>query len=186
MRLRNQFERGSPTKSTIKTRVRLARCVLAVGLGCATLLAGCIRERVLVYCSPVTRSSDDYEQEYQRAYAFYQSNRFWEALRAFSALLDRNPKHPLADDAQYLVGACYLGLKDHTRAIAELKKVLLNFSHSDKCDAALFKLGEHYFETGCRQQASCYFIQLREEYPKSGYAKTAGGYLKRCGMSPCQ
>ncbi|MGH7491295.1 MAG: hypothetical protein ACREOO_02745 [bacterium] len=80
-------------KSTIKKRVGLIRCALAVGLGFATFLAGCVRERILVYCPPVSVASDDYEREYQRAYALYQCNKFWEALRAFSVLRDRNPKH---------------------------------------------------------------------------------------------
>jgi TolA-binding protein len=170
----------------MKKRVGLTNCALAVGLGIATFLGGCVRERILVYCPPVNNASNDYEREYQRAYAFYQCNKFWEALRIFSALRDRNPNHPLVDNAQYWVGECYFDLKDQARATAELEKVLVNYLHSDKCEAALYKLGKHYFEMGCRQKASCYFLQLHEEHPQGPYGREAESYLKRCGMSPCR
>jgi TolA-binding protein len=148
-------------------------------------MVGCIRQRVLVYCPPAPVAGDDIAREYQRAYDLYNLNKHGEALQIFSALRDRNPHHPLADNAQYWVGECYFDLKDPARGTAELEKVLLNFSHSDKYEAALFKLGKYYFEAGNRQRASCYFVQLREEHPKGAYSREVESYLKRCGMSPC-
>src|SRR3990172_12419773 len=64
------------------------------------------------------------QQLYQESMAQYTQGRFEQALRGFQDLLDQYPSSRLSDDAQFMIGESYYGMKEYVDAVTEYEKVI--------------------------------------------------------------
>ena len=122
--------------------------------------------------------SGDYEAEYKHALDLFHNRQYREAIQIFQQLVNQNPNHPLADNAQYWIGESYFALGQYRKAILAFEKVFL-FDQSNKNDYAQYKLGLCYYQLGDKQRARSEFQKLIDQYPRSPLVKKARQYLQR-------
>lgn len=120
----------------------------------------------------------NYAQRYADARNLYESRKYRDAINAFAALLAEDDKNKLADNCQYWIGECYYGLGNYQQSVVEFQKVF-TFTHTDKSDDSLLKLGLCYLRIGERDQARSEFEQLLANYPNSEYTGKAKLYLSK-------
>jgi TolA-binding protein len=65
------------------------------------------------------------EADYRDALVLIKQNRCTQAIPKLRDFIRRNPKSPVADNAQYWIGACYYDQKDYSRSIIELNDLVL-------------------------------------------------------------
>ncbi len=120
----------------------------------------------------------DYESQYKQALDLFHNRRYREAIQLFQQLVNQNPNHPLADNAQYWIGESYFALGQYQKAIVEFEKVFL-FDQSNKNDYAQYKLGLCYYLLGNKQRARAEFQKLIDRYPRSELVAKARQYLQK-------
>ena len=108
-------------------------------------------------------------------------NRFIEALAAFEDVLGRFPKHDLADNSLYWIGACHHARGEHRLAIAEWQKLPARFPKSPKVPDALFGMAQSHEAIGEPAVAEVLLDEVVASYPgaeKHPDAKKALGRLR--------
>ena len=94
-------------------------------------------------------------------------------------MADRWADHPLADNALYWTGVCYLAMGEMALAINELQKVPVRYPKSDKVPDVLFQLAEAYQRVGDKESARAMLTQVVEMYPSAEAARPARAGLAR-------
>ncbi|NQV15713.1 tetratricopeptide repeat protein [bacterium] len=125
--------------------------------------------------TPVTSSAavatmdyETYKQNYIDALSSYQNGDFMGAIDQFEMLIRSDSQNDLADNAQYWIGECYYALDEYFRAIEAFRKVL-NYSDSNKADAAQFKIGYSYLNSGDKTRGYNELERLLDMFPESTY-----------------
>lgn len=72
----------------------------------------------------------DPEDEFARATAFFQQEKFTDAIPAFERILFYHPTSEFVDDAQYWLGRSYYEQEDYNQAIVEFDYLIRNFTTS--------------------------------------------------------
>ncbi len=120
----------------------------------------------------------NYESQYKQALDLFHNRQYQQAIQVFQQLVNQNPNHPLADNAQYWIGESYFALGQYQKAIIEFEKVFL-FDQSNKNDYAQYKLGLCYYLLGNKQRARAEFQKLIDRYPRSELVAKARRYLQK-------
>lgn len=121
---------------------------------------------------------EDPEAVYHKAYQKILDNDFEGAEKAFRAFLKENPKHKLAENAQYWLAESYYSRGDWQRSILEFDKVIKGWPKGDKTAAALLKQGFGFDKLGSKKESRVLLEQVVEKYPKSDEAELARKRLK--------
>lgn len=121
-----------------------------------------------VSSAPVAAKMDyeTYKQHYIDALSAYQNGDFMGAIDDFEMLIQNDPQHEYADNAQYWLGECYYALDEYGRAIDAFRKVI-NFADTNKADAAQFKIGYSYLNSGDKARGYDELERLLDMYPES-------------------
>ncbi|MCB0279084.1 MAG: tol-pal system protein YbgF [Calditrichaeota bacterium] len=112
------------------------------------------------------KGSDSYENDYQRAYGLFQSRKYTDAIVLFQQLVDRNPKHQLADNAQYWIGESNFAKQNYRQAILDFEKVI-TFPKSNKNEDSQFKIAYCYVLLKDGTNARIELQRFISKYPKS-------------------
>ncbi len=120
--------------------------------------------------------SDDYEDAYNTALDLYRNHDYQQAIATFFQLLQRNPRHQLADNCQYWIGECRYAQGKFYQAVVEFNKVFA-YDAPDKQDDAQLMLGLAYLNLGEINNARTEFDWLVSCYYSSEYVNTATRYL---------
>jgi len=123
-----------------------------------------------VMAQPVIAKMDyeTYKQHYIDALSSYQNGDFMGAIDDFNTLIQNDSQNDLADNAQYWIGECYYALDEYSSAIAAFRKVI-NYSDTNKADAAQFKIGYSYLNSGDKVRAYDELERLLDMFPESSY-----------------
>lgn len=124
-----------------------------------------------------TLRESDYVSKYNHALNTFNEGKYHDAIKLFRELVNINPDHELADNAQYWLGECYYALGDYRVAIGEFEKVF-SFSDENKYDDAQYKLGICYLMLGDKRKAKEAFNILITKYPDSEYVERAKKYIE--------
>ncbi|MCF7824383.1 MAG: tetratricopeptide repeat protein [Candidatus Marinimicrobia bacterium] len=111
---------------------------------------------------------ETYKQHYIDALSSYQNGDYMGAIDDFQLLLQNDSQNDLADNAQYWIGECYYAMDDYGQAITAFRKVL-NFADSNKADAAQFKIGYSYLNSGDKTRGYNELERLLDMFPESTY-----------------
>ncbi len=119
---------------------------------------------------PMTATMDyeTYKQHYINALSSYQNGNFMGAIDDFEMLIRNDSQNDLADNAQYWIGECYYALDEYSRAIESFRKVM-NYTDSNKADAAQLKIGYSYLNSGDKNNGYNELERLLEMFPDSSY-----------------
>lgn len=122
------------------------------------------------------------QQLYQDAIGQYTKGRFEQALRAFQDLLDQFPGSPMSDDAQFMIGESYYGMKEYVDAVSEYDKVVKSYPDSDRVPGARLKKAFSLFSLGKKGQGVVELQQISQRYPNTKEAEIARQRLEELGL----
>ena len=109
---------------------------------------------------------ETYKQHYIDALSSYQNGDFMGAIDAFEMLISNDSQNEYADNAQYWIGESYYALDEYSKAIEAFRRVM-QFSDSNKADAAQFKIGYSYLNSGDKARGYDELERLLDMFPES-------------------
>jgi tol-pal system protein YbgF len=112
-------------------------------------------------------------ERYRAALKLVREQHWEEALAALADFLTQHPHDSFSDNARYWRGEVYYALRRYPDAIQEFQGVLARFPSSEKAADCLLKVGLCHLKLGDRTEASRYFEQVIEQFPKSDAARAA-------------
>jgi len=122
------------------------------------------------------------QQVYQAAMGEYAKGRFEQALRAFQDLLDQFPNSRMSDDAQFMIGESYYGMKEYVDAVSEYDKVIKSYPDSDRVPGARLKKAFSLFSLGKKGQGVIELQQIVQRFPSTKEAEIARQRLEELGL----
>ena len=124
----------------------------------------------------------DEQQIYKEAIGQYTKGKFEQALRSFQDLLDQYPGSRMADDAQFMIGESFYGMKEYVDAVSEYDKVIKGYPDSDRVPAAKLKKAFSLFALGKKGQGVMELQQIVQRYPSTKEAEIAKQRLSELGL----
>lgn len=121
------------------------------------------------------------DPEYRDALTLVRQGRCTQATPKFRDFIRRQPQSPLADNAQFWIGACFHAQREFNQAIKELSEVMLRYSKGDKAPPALLLLAQAFQDSGDNVDARLVLKKLMNEYPQSKEAAQAKQKLPTLG-----
>ncbi len=106
------------------------------------------------------------------------SEKEWtKAIEALTPLLDQGKKSD-QEKALFLRGEAYFEAKDFEKAIVDFSKVTEKFKKSTYHPKALLRIAESFESLGAASDASVFYQELSEQFPKTAEGKLAIKRLK--------
>lgn len=116
---------------------------------------------------------------YELALAMLRKRRYEEALKAFSAFLEKYPEGSYSANALYWVGEANYVTRHYTDAIAAFERVGQEFSDSPKVPAAMLKMAFSHYELKHWQKARALLESVAKKFPQGSVARLAEKRLHR-------
>jgi tol-pal system protein YbgF len=107
------------------------------------------------------------EQLYHDAFKLLQDGDYAGAEKAFRAFVQRNPKHPLAGNAQYWLGETFYARRDYQNAMVSFAEGYKVYKTSPKGPDNLLKLGITLAVLHKKQEACAVFARFNQDYPRA-------------------
>jgi tetratricopeptide (TPR) repeat protein len=125
----------------------------------------------------LTNSSlpDQYKADcyYAEGYALVQIKDSQGAIKAFSGLIDRFPKHPMAPKALFKRATLYQDSKNFSAAVADFGKIISNYPACAERETAMLQKGLTLGQQAAYPEMAATFRQLLKEYPNGAGAPQA-------------
>jgi tol-pal system protein YbgF len=118
-------------------------------------------------------------QLYETTLASFKRAEYDQALIAFKRFIEKHPKSDLADNAQFWIGECYMGLKQYDQAILAYQQVIVKYSKGNKVPNAMLRQAVAFHEIKDNIGAKILLRKIVREYPNSSEAKIASSILKK-------
>ena len=109
---------------------------------------------------------------FRQAMVLFRSQKFSEAILAFSAFIENYPDHPMAGSAQFYIGECYLKEKEYKLATQEFERTLSTYERSSHISDALKDLAWAEDQLKLTEEAAKHRQLLTSVFPQSPAAKS--------------
>lgn len=126
---------------------------------------------------PVTSMSGEFVQQYNQGRQAFESYNYNGCIETMQTLLENEPGHALADNAQYWIGESYYGLQQFQKAVLEFQKVFA-YEAADKYDDAQLMIGLCYVRMDQPEMARSTFGEFLDNYRGSEYTGIAQRYYE--------
>jgi tol-pal system protein YbgF len=110
---------------------------------------------------------------YESSLDLFNAEKYDQALSSFKSFLEAYPKSDLADNAQFWIGECHMGLNQYDHAILEFNKVIKNYPNENKVPNAMYRQAVAMQKIGELTGAKIVLKNLIKMYPKSPEAADA-------------
>lgn len=117
-------------------------------------------------------------QLYETTLATYKKAQFDQALSGFKSFIEKYPKSDLADNAQFWVGECYMGLEQYEQAILAYQEVIKKYPKGNKVPNAMLRQAFAFYEIKDKVSSRLLLKKIIKKYPDSSEAKIASAKLK--------
>ncbi len=107
------------------------------------------------------------EQQYEAAFQLLRANDYAKAEAAMRGFVQRNPKHPLASNAQFWLGETYWVRNDFQNAAAAYAEGYKNYPKGNKAPDTLLKLGMSLAALKKDPDACAVYDRLGKEFPQA-------------------
>ncbi|MFO1518744.1 MAG: tol-pal system protein YbgF [bacterium] len=129
--------------------------------------------------APKTAGVDETQtREFQRLLDNVNASDYAKAIGGFQAFLQKYPKSPLAENAQYWLAESYYGLNDFKKAISEYQVLIQKYPRSSKTKAALYKQGLSFYGLKMYNEARPFFEKVTTDYPNTSEAAKASAKIQ--------
>lgn len=119
------------------------------------------------------------QEAYMKAFGLFSSNKYGEAIEAFSAFIQNHPSHEYTGNAQYWIGECYYTQRNYPQALEAFNKVISNYPKGNKVPDAMLKVGYTLISMNEPAKARAALQAVVDKYPKSPAAMKAKEKLGR-------
>lgn len=116
---------------------------------------------------------------YQSNLNLFNEGKYKAAIDGFRAFIKRYPRSDLADNAQFWIGECYMGLKQYERAILAYQDVIKKYPKGNKVSNAMLRQAFAFDAIGDKISAKLILKRIVKLYPKSAEARIARLKLKK-------
>ncbi|UCF85439.1 MAG: tol-pal system protein YbgF [Desulfobacteraceae bacterium] len=117
-------------------------------------------------------------QLYEETLVIYKQGQYDQALVGFKSFIEKYPKSELADNAQFWVGECYMGLKQYEQAILAYQEVIKEYPKGNKVPNAMLRQAFAFHEINDKVSSKLLLKKIIKKYPDSSEAKIASAKLK--------
>ncbi len=124
------------------------------------------------------RTDARYEEAYKEAFESFQRGQYDEAVSKFTAFTETYSGTPLASNAFYWIGECYMNLKNYDKAILYFQEIIDKYPKSEKAPRALLSQAEAFRLTNDKKSSTTLLKRVIELYPKSEEAVIAERKLR--------
>jgi tol-pal system protein YbgF len=118
------------------------------------------------------------EQLYATTLATFKKTEYDQALIGFKRFIQDYPKSDLADNAQFWIGECYMGLEQYEQAILAYQEVIKRYPKGNKVPNAMLRQALAFYEIKDKISSRLLLKKIIKEYPNSSEAKIAKTKLK--------
>lgn len=118
------------------------------------------------------------EQLYGTTLATFKKAEYDQALIGFKRFIQGYPKSDLADNAQFWIGECYMGLEQYEQAILAYQEVIKKYPKGNKVPNAMLRQALAFYEIKDKISSRLLLKKIIKEYPNSSEAKIANTKLK--------
>lgn len=115
---------------------------------------------------------------YDQSLAIFRDDKYEEAMQGFKEFLKENPKSDFADNAQYWIGECLMGLKQHEQAILAFNEVIKKYPKGNKVPNAMYRQAVAFLEIDDKISARLLLEKVIKQYPNEDIVKAAKAKLK--------
>ena len=122
---------------------------------------------------PVTVAKMDEQGYYDRAMGLYREGKFEESIEAFKVFLGKYAKSDRADNAQFWIGECQMGLKQYEQAILSYQQVIKKYPKGNKVPAAMLRQAAAFQELKDKTSTRLLLQKIIKTYPTSSEAAIA-------------
>jgi len=119
-----------------------------------------------------------YEEAYKEAFESFQRGQYENAVTKFTAFTETYSGTPLASNAFYWIGECYMNLRNYDKAILYFQEVIDKYPKSEKAPRALLSQAEAFRLTNDKKSSTTLLKRVIELYPKSEEAVIAERKLR--------
>jgi len=128
--------------------------------------------------TPAAKTDARYEEAYKEAFESFQRGQYDEAVAKFTAFTETYSGTPLASNAFYWIGECYMNLKNYDKAILYFQEIIDKYPKSEKAPRALLSQAEAFRLTNDKKSSTTLLKRVIELYPKSEEAIIAERKLR--------
>jgi len=128
--------------------------------------------------SPSVGEAGTPRRAYDAALSAYRSGDYQGAIAAFDAFVKRNPRDPLAPNAQYWIGDAWFNLRDFRAAANAQQALIATYPDSAKVPDALLNLSSAQFALGDTAASRKTLEEVIARHPQSEAAEKARQRLK--------
>lgn len=118
------------------------------------------------------------EQLYGTTLATFNKAEYDQALLGFKRFIEAYPQSDLADNAQFWIGECYMGLEQYEQAILAYQEVIKKYPKGNKVPNAMLRQAGAFYEIKDKISSRLLLKKIIKEYPNSSEAKIANTKLK--------
>lgn len=111
--------------------------------------------------------NDSAVQAYRQGKVLFDSEKYPEAILAFSAFLERHGKHVFAGSAQYFLAESYYLQGEYAVAEQEFTRAISLYDRSPQITNAYARLADSYAKQGKTDEAERVRLQIRALFPQS-------------------
>lgn len=130
---------------------------------------GTVPKRPVIIEKPRSEELDLYDT----AMASFKDGKYEDAMKGFGALIKKYPKSDRADNAQFWIGECYMGLKQYEQAILAYQEVIKKYPKGNKVPSAILRQAIAFLEIKDMTSTKLLLKKIINNYPKSSEAQIA-------------
>ncbi len=110
---------------------------------------------------------------YDTSMAAFKEGKYEDAMEGFEALLKKYPTSDRADNAQFWIGECYMGIKQYEKAILAYQEVIKKYPKGNKVPSAMLRQAIAFLEIKDETSTRLLLKKIINKYPDSNEAQIA-------------
>ena len=110
---------------------------------------------------------------YDTSMALFKEGKYEDAMKGFEALIKKYPNSDRADNAQFWIGECYMGLKQYEKAILAYQEVIKKYPKGNKVPSAMLRQAIAFLEIKDKTSTRLLLKKIINRYPDSSEAQIA-------------
>ncbi|MGD9032830.1 MAG: tol-pal system protein YbgF [Desulfobacteraceae bacterium] len=110
---------------------------------------------------------------YDTSMASFKEGKYEDAMRGFETLIKKYPDSDRADNAQFWIGECYMGIKKYEKAILAYQEVIKKYPKGNKVPSAMLRQAIAFLEIKDKTSTRLLLKKIINKYPESSEAQIA-------------